>query len=569
MPSSILPRRLLSTSATGRSPADVSDLIIIGSGIAGAATSLLAAEIYKIPVTLVYAGKLLADCNSFWAQGGIIYRNYDNESGDSAEALAKDIQRAGAGLCHSPAVTKVATEGPSRVRQLLLDSSGIFSNVPFDRTTSGALSLCLEASHSAPRILFTGDHTGRTITTHISKAVERHPLVTLMPNTVVTDLITSTGGHCVGIEALDRSSGATQSLLTSRGTVLATGGLAGIYEHSTNPPGFNALGSSVALARRAGAAVRDLEYVQFHPTALFLPNEPRFLLSEALRGEGAVLRDANGRAFAADYHQSGELAPRDVVARAVFHESQKSPPGHQNVFLDISHRDSDWLHKRFPSIQSHLEQRGFDLGQDALPITPAAHYTCGGISTDLNGRTSVPGLYAVGEAARTGLHGGNRLASTSLLEGLVFGGSVADFLGSEEGIAAQNATKEASNQWALDVGHARRIATLEPLHVQHAAHEAEKLLSLVRRLMWDHVGVSRTIEGLQLAMDTLDAMQIEVDRLHSMYPTLETAAARDAVWSGSSVTASALSNKTSSGAHFILSNQNTGFTGCSRKIEDR
>ena len=526
-------------------------LLVIGSGVAGSAAALIAAETYQIPVTLIYAGNSMTDCNSYWAQGGIIYRNYDPDSNDSAALLASDIHRAGAGLCQDNAVQKVAEEGPDRVRQLLLDHSEIFAKVPFDTTDDGELSLCLEASHAAPRILHKADHTGRVITQHITAAVCRHPLIQQLPHTVVTDLVVQ-DDVCVGVETLDRTTGQIQKQIGLRGTVLASGGLAGIYEHSTNPPGFNALGSSVALAVRAGVPVQDLEYVQFHPTALFIPNEARFLLTEALRGEGAVLRDAKGRAFANDYHESGELAPRDIVARAVFEESQKSIGNNNskhNVFLDITHREREWLHKRFPSIQEHLSQRSLDLARDPLPVIPAAHYTCGGISTDLQGRTGVRGLYAAGEAARTGLHGGNRLASTSLLEGLVFGASVADFLGSTVGNELRDEAASVINgQQSFNT--ARRH--IDPFHIENAAHRSMRLLRRLRRTMWDYVGVVRTPAGLEIALEKLGQIREEAVDLHATCPTLETAAVRDAAFSGQAVAAAAFNNRTSAGAHCIV-----------------
>merc|ERR1712161_22454 len=255
--------------------------------------------------------------------------------------------------------------------------------------------------------------------------------ITMQSHTLVTDIVQE-DDICIGVATLDRSTGQHNIEYATRGTVLASGGLGGIYEHTTNPAGFNALGSSVALATRAGVQTQDLEYVQFHPTSLCIPNEARFLLTEALRGEGAILRDSSGRAFAKDFHSDGELAPRDIVARGVFNESRKSSDGMHNVFLDITHRDAKWLKSRFPSIDAHLSKKNLDITKDQLPITPAAHYTCGGVTTDLYGRTNIKGLYSAGEAARTGLHGGNRLASTSLLEGLVFGASVSDFVGKED-----------------------------------------------------------------------------------------------------------------------------------------
>eukprot|EP00529_Nitzschia_sp_RCC80_P016909 CAMPEP_0113485588 /NCGR_PEP_ID=MMETSP0014_2-20120614/24561_1 /TAXON_ID=2857 /ORGANISM="Nitzschia sp." /LENGTH=673 /DNA_ID=CAMNT_0000379239 /DNA_START=26 /DNA_END=2047 /DNA_ORIENTATION=+ /assembly_acc=CAM_ASM_000159 len=570
-------------------------LIVVGSGVAGSAAALIAAEVYKIPVTLMFAGNLAEDCNSWWAQGGIIYRNYDPASGDSAASLARDIHRAGAGLCVDDAVRKVSEEGPGRVRQLLLgglrndsedfdassdddnnDSPYPFANVPFDRTPDGELSLCLEASHAAPRILHYADHTGMIITKHITQAAAQHPLIQLQPNTLVTDVVKSsdhglnrggiegTGNEdlCLGVATLDRTTGERSIEYATHGTVLASGGLAGIYEHSTNPAGFNALGSSVALATRAGVHTQDLEYVQFHPTALYMPNEARFLLTEALRGEGAVLRDASGRAFAKDFHPDGELAPRDIVARGVFEEAQKiasnGNSNQHNVFLDITHRDADWLHARFPTIQAHIAKRGLDLAKDPLPITPAAHYTCGGVTTDMDGRTSLDGLYAAGEAARTGLHGGNRLASTSLLEGLVYGASVADFVGrDEDGKEAQERCREQLDRiFQRDdpsISLCRESShPLEPQHIQNTAHRALQLLGQVRRVMWDHVGLVRTPSGLSTAVEALEDIKKEATELHQICPTLESSAVRDAAVAGEAVAAASAANMQSAGAHYIV-----------------
>lgn len=540
--SSLSSRRLLSTTSKKHDR-----LLVVGSGVAGSATALIAAQTYKIPVTVLFAGNVPHDCNSNWAQGGIIYRNYDPASGDSADLLAQDIHKAGAGLCVDAAVRKVAEEGPDRVRQLLL-AGGPFAEVPFDKKQNGELSLCLEASHAAPRILHYADHTGMIITKHITQAAARHPLITFQPQTLVTDVV-HRDGICIGVSTLNRTTGERGVELATRGTVLASGGLAGIYEHSTNPAGFNALGSSVAIATRAGVETKDLEYVQFHPTSLCMPNEARFLLTEALRGEGAVLRDASGRAFAKDFHPEGELAPRDIVARGVFEESQKSDTGH-NVFLDITHRDADWLHSRFPAIQAHLSERGLDLARDQLPIIPAAHYTCGGIATDLHGRTSLQGLYAAGEAARTGLHGGNRLASTSLLEGLVFGSSVADFVGSEEGTMLNGHSIQLVE--GIDDIRSRSGASLEPNQIYNAGHRALQLLGEVRRIMWDHVGLIRTPSGLATALDGLAEIRDEACDLHQICPTMETAALRDAVCAGEEVARASAVNPQSAGAHYIV-----------------
>lgn len=552
-PESIFPR---SFSSISKSETDSERLLVVGSGVAGCSAALVAAEKYRIPVSLVCAGSQLVDCNSYWAQGGIIYRNYDPEAQDTPESLVADVHRAGAGLCEDDAVRKVAIEGPERVRELLLDDrkEQVFANVPFNRDENGDLLYCLEASHSAARILYYADQSGKAITEHITAAAAAHPLVNVVSNTVVTDLILSDSGVCVGIEMLNCETGVQREQLSNKGVVLASGGLGGIFEHTTNPAGFNALGSSVGLALRADAECADLEYVQFHPTSLYIPGEARFLLSEALRGEGAILRDANGRAFAKDFHPDGELAPRDIVARGVFEWGGKDTGGAgHNVFLDITHRDADWLNSRFPAIQSHLKKRGLDLTTDMLPVTPASHYTCGGVTTDLHGRTNIPGLYAAGEAARTGLHGGNRLASTSLLEGLVFGASVSDFVASEEGKEIQNTTIESIANLG-ETGFAERNqnnGVVSSDVSQKNTEEATSLLLKLRRTMWDKVGVVRTPAGTQDAIEILGSIKHDACELFDKSPSLETAALRDAAFSGEAVANAASRNRTSAGAHFI------------------
>ncbi|KAL7526959.1 hypothetical protein ACHAXR_008560, partial [Thalassiosira sp. AJA248-18] len=341
--------------------------------------------------------------------------------------------------------------------------------------------------------------------------------------------------------------------------------------------------------------VSDLEYVQFHPTSLYLPNEARFLLTEALRGEGAILRDFDGNAFAKGYHPNGELAPRDIVARAVFCESQKAdnmPGGEHNAYLDITHRDSKWLKDRFPSIHAHLSSRDnpMDFTKERIPVIPAAHYTCGGVTTDMNGCVvgdSVSGsgsgwyrnLYAAGEAARTGLHGGNRLASTSLLEGLVYGASVGEMVAGVVGDSTDEAALEGREK-IMETMHQARHAIEHRLVLEQSSspllngingrnrnaatdgricQEAIAILTNLKSLMWDNVGVVRTPAKLALAVSELMAIRDEADRLWKEDGAgWEVAALRDAAHSGLAVADSALSNRVSGGAHFVMLEEDEG-----------
>mmetsp|Transcript_20260 Transcript_20260/g.42491 ORF Transcript_20260/g.42491 Transcript_20260/m.42491 type:complete len:721 (-) Transcript_20260:420-2582(-) len=634
-------------------------LLVLGSGVAGCAAALTAAR-HGIPVTVLHAGSRRDDCNSYWAQGGIIYRNYrlrhegiDGQTTtlvDTPRSLVDDIRVASGYLpplaraedleegrytpddvllrernakpgfrCPTTGITwnedaawKLAVEGPSRIRQLLLgrrdggegEERGCV--VPFDRTAEeDALSLCLEASHAAPRIIHRADCTGKAITTHITRAAAAHPLIEFVGDSVVADLLydessssssSSSSPLVIGARVLDKTTRRLSDRYAVHGLVLASGGLAGIYRHSTNPAGFNALGSSVGLALRlerslvGGASpsriASDLEYVQFHPTALCLPDEPRFLLTEALRGEGAILRDADGRAFARDYHPRGELAPRDVVARAVFCEGQKAEGGGHNAFLDVTHRDPAWLKGRFPSVHEHLTSRAapLDFSKEWIPVVPAAHYTCGGVTTDLDGRATTVGggtgtndggwvrnLYAAGEAARTGLHGGNRLASTSLLEGLVFGSSAGETAaGAVEDNADEVAEAAAEARSAIERRLSRSGCGSSETDSsvvggvdgdEEAVREATVLLSHLKSIMWDNVGVVRTPSKLSAAVSDLAAIREEADRLwedRRGSAGVEAVALRDAAYAGLAVAEAALANRVSGGAHYIVLEEEEG-----------
>jgi L-aspartate oxidase len=459
--------------------------IVVGSGIAGLTVALHAVE-RGCRVTLV-TKDVLEHANTRYAQGGIAGVMFDD---DRVDDHVRDTLVAGAGLADPEAVRVLAVEGPARIREL------VALGVAFDRGDDGAFVKGLEAAHSYPRILHSGgDATG----TAIEKALVarlRASGVTVIEHAFLIDLVTAAGNsppaRVVGVELLVDP--ATDTVPASRRTVLAdavvlaTGGAGELYAHSTNPA--VATGDGIAAAIRAGAAVSDLEFVQFHPTVLAAGEA--FLVSEAVRGEGAVLIDEQGRRFVFGDHPDGELAPRDIVARSIARvmTEQAGRPVH----LDATALGADFLARRFPTIDRAVRDRGLDWATEPIPVTPAAHYLMGGVVTDLDGRTTLPGLYAVGEVARTGVHGANRLASNSLLEGAVFGARAGDIL----------AADVASGAWP-----GPRAAAILPLVAAppSAAGGAGERFSrrALQQLMWEHVGLSRDAEGMQHAAYTLDA----------------------------------------------------------------
>ena len=380
-------------------------ILIVGSGIAGLIAALELSREY--PVTLVTKAAL-AESNTRWAQGGIAAVMF---SDDAVSDHIADTLTAGAGLCNPNAVNILCTEGPDRIRDL------IRLGVAFDHAPDGQLARGLEAAHSKARVLHAGgDATGLTIETALVRAVRNHPKISVLEHTFALDLVLQNGA-VTGLEIID-SEGITRAIAADA-VILASGGAGHLYRHTTNPS--VATGDGVAMALRAGAQLADLEFYQFHPTALAAPtslDSSTFLISEAVRGEGAVLLDANGRRFMQSIHPSAELAPRDIVARGIamqMAEQQGLP-----VLLDATAKSADFLAARFPTIDAATRARNLDWSNNPIPVTPAAHYWMGGIRTDLEGRTSIPGLYAVGEVACTGVHGANRLASNSLLESLTF-----------------------------------------------------------------------------------------------------------------------------------------------------
>ena len=377
------------------------DYIIIGSGIAGLNTALLARE--HGSVLIITKGKI-DDCNTRYAQGGIAAAV---GPGDSPTLHMRDTLSAGAGLCDSEAVEVLTAEGPQRVANL------IHWGVRFD-TNEGQVSLGREGAHSMPRILHAGgDATGRYIELTLADLVAESN-ITVLEYTLATQLMLQ-DGEVKSVETLNSTTGQRESF-TGRFVVIATGGAGQLYRYTTNPE--VATGDGVALAYLAGAEVMDLEFYQFHPTALWLAGAPTFLLSEAMRGEGAILRDNQGKPFMAEYHPMADLAPRDVVSRAIAAEMDKADGG--TVSLDISHLAPSTVQSRFPTIYKFCLEYGLDITKDPVPVAPAAHYMMGGIKIDTWGRTSLPNLYACGEAACSAVHGANRLASNSLLDTLVF-----------------------------------------------------------------------------------------------------------------------------------------------------
>ncbi len=450
------------------------DVVVVGGGIAGSAAALAAAR-KGAEVLLLTKLPDPEETNTRHAQGGIIYTG----PGDSPELLVEDILEAGDGTGDPDAAHLLATEGPPLVQKLLIEELG----VPFDRDGNGELRLTREAAHSVSRIIHHGDTTGAEIQHALARAVRDERGVSVLPGARALDLMTS-GCRCVGVHVSHRGEVAT--LAGRCGVVLATGGLGALYEHTTNPPG--ATGDGVALALRAGALVRDLHYVQFHPTALYSPGEEPFLISEVVRGEGGVLLDQDGREFVD--HPLGSLAARDVVAREV--RAMMDRTGSPCAYLDITHRPANWLKSRFPVIYARCLESGIDMASRPIPVVPAAHYACGGVAADTRGRTSVRGLWAAGEVAGTGLHGANRLASTSLLEGLVWGWRAGEDAGPEP-VAVADANQAAPPEQVLV-----RAPELAWRHL--------------RGIMWERAGIVRSGEGLVRGLEELAALKREYGR---------------------------------------------------------
>jgi L-aspartate oxidase len=462
------------------------DFVVIGSGIAGLRAAIALAPVGRV---LILTKAEPTESNTGYAQGGIAVALGED---DSPALHGADTIKAGDGLCDEEAVRVLVEQGPPYVTELLEWGTR------FDRDESGRPARGREAAHSVRRVLHAGDTTGREIARVLWTRVSALPSVETANHALVTEVLVEEGS-VVGVRFFDHLGFPRDA--RARATLLATGGAGHVFRETTNPP--VATGDGVALAFHAGARVADLEFVQFHPTALNVRGAPRFLISEALRGDGARLINGAGEAFMTRYHPDGDLAPRDVVARSIVREMEKTGAP---VFLSLSHLDPSYVVHRFPTIADMCRQINLDLAKDPIPVGPAAHYIMGGVETDRWGRTSMPGLFAAGEVACTGVHGANRLASNSLLEGLVFGARAAAAMQETPAPAEMSADRVvAGAQWTVAATDHQPPSTD---HRSPTTGHRPLTTSEVRDLMWRSVGLFRTREGMEDAVVKLEASYV-------------------------------------------------------------
>jgi L-aspartate oxidase len=505
---------------------DEYDYVVVGSGIAGLFTAVLAAQQGRVAV--VTKGTL-SQTNTRWAQGGIAAAI---AADDTAALHAADTLAAGAGLCDPEAVRVLCAEGPARIRDL------IHAGVDFD-TVDGVISLAMEGAHSRRRVLHArGDATGAEIEHALTRRAV-HSGARLLEHHLLLDLAV-TGGRCTGCTVLDINTKQVRRL-SARHVVLATGGGGYLFAHTTNPPVATADGVAVAL--RAGAEVADLEFFQFHPTALMLSGAPRFLISEAARGDGAHLRNTRGERFMPRYDPRAELAPRDIVSRAILTELQAT--GEPHVWLDLTHLDPARVEGHFPTITRVCRRYGIEITRQPIPVAPAAHYMIGGIRTDVWGRTSLPGLFAAGECASSGVHGANRLASNSLLEAVVFARRIVD---ASQGILAPSpppGPEETEEAEEAEDAPPVEVSALPALPTEEKAAPTPTS-ARVRALLWERVSITRDGAGLEEAEATLRRW-LAGYRPRATRPSVELA---NVLLVGWQMTRAALRRRESRGAHY-------------------
>ncbi len=512
------------------------DCLVVGAGLAGCAYALRAAKRGLKVDLLSLDGPLQA--NSDWAQGGIIY-----DTGHEPALLERDIIEASDRMANPAAVEHLVNEGPRAVEELLIEEL----KIGFDRNAQGELDFTREGGHSARRIIHAKDTTGHAILAAVAQRVDATPGISRRCGCVAIDLLTLSHNSddvrdryepltCFGAYVLNTDTGETFAIVAKK-TILATGGLGQIFLHSTNQPG--SVGHGVAMAYRVGARLIDLEYVQFHPTVFAKKNAPRFLITEAIRGEGAVLRNARGEPFMDKVDPRGSLAPRDIVARAITQELATT--GEPCVFLDLSVMKPEFIRERFPSIFQRCLEHGVDITKEPIPVVPAAHFACGGVHADLQGRTSIRHLSAIGENACTGLHGANRLASTSLLECLVSAKFAA--IADAEDIARETFRTPEPREWESPTREADPVLIRQDmLQIQHT--------------MWNYAGVVRSPKRLTRARRILLELREEIQSFYrGCQLTRELVELRNAVQTALLIVHAASLNPRSRGSHYVVDQQ--------------
>ena len=507
------------------------DVLIVGVGLAGMVAAISAAKSGK-KITIITKTDSIQSGNTPWAQGGIVYKGLN----DSTDKLKSDILKAGAGHCWEEAVDHLCKHGSRLVKKILLD----LLQTQFDKDQND-LKRVSEGAHSDPRVIYNQDKTGFSIHKSALDYLKKLDNVEILTNHTAIDLLTfshhsieSTDIYkkpaCFGTMVLNNINNKVFPILASK-TILATGGLGQLFLHTTNPK--EATGDGIAMAWRAGARCFNLHYIQFHPTALYHPGG-RFLISEAVRGEGGKLINANGQEFMKDYHKLGALAPRDVVSRAIHMEMMKNSS--DCMFLDIAHRNKMWIENRFPTIYKYCLSKGIDMTKEPVPVVPAAHYSCGGVGVNLVGKTSLKRLYAIGEIACSGLHGANRLASTSLLECVVWG----HFAGKD---AIES--KDDDNYFPPMEDWKQGIAKVDISHI------AQEWLT-IKNTMWNFGGLIRSQDKLHSAMHILRNLQSDVEKNYQKSKLdSNIIALRNGAQTALAIIASGIEARESKGTHYV------------------